>query len=147
TPCRCSTLNVGMPAAQVTPSSPHIDCRPNAVLNTCRSCAMVSLPYESTIAIVWPRPVSPPSYSGCRLYEARIACGVKQRRPTEKHCASVGGVVDVPTWVNSATVGCTATDATSAAWGSGPSADSTRVVLVADPSSHFFMRLLRGCAE
>ena len=58
-PCRCSTLKVGMPVAQVTPSSPHIDGRPNAVLNTCRSCAMVSLPNESTIAIVWPRPFRP----------------------------------------------------------------------------------------
>ena len=31
-PCTCRTLKLGMPAAQVTPSSPHIGCRPNAVL-------------------------------------------------------------------------------------------------------------------
>ena len=38
---------------------PDIDGRLNAVLNTCRSCAIVSLPYESMIAIVRPRPSLP----------------------------------------------------------------------------------------
>jgi hypothetical protein len=43
-PCRWNSLKVGMPAAQATPSSPHIGCRPKAWSKTCRSWAMVSLP-------------------------------------------------------------------------------------------------------
>src|SRR5205823_644858 len=58
-PCRCSWLKVGMPEAQVTPSSPHIPGRLKAWLKTCRSCAMVSLPYASTIAMVTPLPSKP----------------------------------------------------------------------------------------
>jgi len=96
-PCSVSSLNFGMPGAQVTPSSPHIDASPNAWLNTCRSWAIVSLPYESTIAIVRPVPFLPPAYRGSRLYDAWIACGAKQRRPVEAHCACVGGVSDFET--------------------------------------------------
>ena len=44
-----------------------------------------------------PLPSSPPAYSGSRLYEARIACGEKQRRPAEAHCACVGGVSEFET--------------------------------------------------
>ena len=110
---------------------------PNWVSNTCRSWAIVSLPYESTIAIVWPRPSSPASYSGWRLYAARMDCGEKQRRPTDAHCAWVGGTADVVNWVYSATVGWTSTSATAtAAGGSGAIADSSRVALVADPNNH-----------
>ena len=58
-PCRASRENEGMPGAQVTPSSPHIAGSPNAWLYTCRSCAIVSLPYESTIAMVMPLPSRP----------------------------------------------------------------------------------------
>src|SRR3954452_22424174 len=96
-PCSDSWLNFGMPGEHVTPSSPHIGVSPNAWLNTCRSWAIVSLPYESTIAIVRPAPFLPPTYSGSRLYDARIACGEKQRRPAEAHCACVGGVSDFET--------------------------------------------------
>ena len=71
-------------------ASPHIGCRPKAESNTCRSLAIVSDPYESTIAIVMPWPSSPLAYSGPRSYEAAIPCGVKHRRPTDWHCASVG---------------------------------------------------------
>src|SRR5215469_15017560 len=35
-----------------------------------------------------------------------MACGLKQRRPTEAHCACVGGVVDVESCCQSLTVGC-----------------------------------------
>src|SRR5437762_10877984 len=45
------------------------------------------------MTIVCPRPVTPRAYSGPTLYEFCIAAGAKQRRPTEKHCASVGGVI------------------------------------------------------
>src|SRR5947208_2547573 len=96
-PCSVSSLNFGMPGAHVTPSSPHICASPNAWLNTCRSWAIVSLPYESTIAIVRPLPSLPPAYSGNKLYDARIACGEKQRRPAEAHCACVGGVSEFET--------------------------------------------------
>src|SRR5947207_12956159 len=92
-PWSASVSKVGMPAVQVTPASPHLCCSPNAVSNTFRSLRMVSLPNESTITIVCPRPVTPRAYSGPTLYEFCIAAGAKQRRPTEKHCASVGGVV------------------------------------------------------
>jgi len=62
---------------------------------------MVSLPYESTMAMVMPVPFNPALYSGPRLYAAWMACGEKQRRFTGvafAHCACVGGVVDVLTW-------------------------------------------------
>src|SRR5262245_18080611 len=39
------------------------------------------------------------------LYAARVESGVKQRRPTELHCACVGGVSDVDTCAQSATAG------------------------------------------
>ena len=58
-PLIASSLNFGMPDVHVTPSSPHIGCSPNAWLKTCRSWAIVSLPYESTIAIVTPWPFQP----------------------------------------------------------------------------------------
>src|SRR4051794_5073423 len=91
-PWRWNCENVGMPGAHVTPSSPHIAGRPNAWSYTCRSCAMVSLPYESTTAMVMPRPSTPRSHSEARLYADAVDCGVKQRRPTDAHCAWVGGV-------------------------------------------------------
>src|SRR4051812_16026715 len=43
-PCSESSLYFGMPGWHVTPSSPHRCARPKALLNTCRSWAMVSLP-------------------------------------------------------------------------------------------------------
>ena len=43
-PAGDSSLNVGMPGVQVTPSSPHIGGSPNAWSKTCRSWAIVSLP-------------------------------------------------------------------------------------------------------
>src|SRR5438445_10352392 len=42
--------------------------------------------------MVIPCPSKPWPYSGPRLYEFCIAVGPKQRRPTEAHCAWVGGV-------------------------------------------------------
>jgi hypothetical protein len=47
----------------------------------------------------------PLAYSGVTLYDAVIDCGVKQRRPAEKHCASVGGVALLESCSNSLTVG------------------------------------------
>src|SRR5690349_18556846 len=58
-PWIASCLNHGIPGVQVTPSSPHNGAIPNAVSNTCKSCAIVSDPYESTIAIVMPLPSNP----------------------------------------------------------------------------------------
>src|SRR5919198_92689 len=81
-----------MPDVHVTPSSPHIGGRPHTWSYTWRSCAIVSLPYASTIAIVTPWPSLPAWYSGLRLYAARVLAGLKQRRLTELHCAWVGGV-------------------------------------------------------
>src|SRR6266404_3734876 len=40
------------------------------------------------------------------LYAARTVCGVKQRRPTDSHCASVGGVVPVEINCASLNIGC-----------------------------------------
>ena len=58
---------------------------------------IVSLPKLSTIAIVTPVPSKPCAYNGLTLYAARVDAGVKQRRPTEKHCPSVGGVSEAVT--------------------------------------------------
>jgi hypothetical protein len=52
----------------------------------------VSLPHESAMAIVTPWPLLPAVYSGPTLYADWIACGVKHVRPTDSHCAFVGGV-------------------------------------------------------
>jgi len=71
-PWTCTCLSVGIVGAQVTPASPHIAWRPNAVSKTWRSWAIVSLPWLSTVAIVMPRPSRPASHSGWRLYEAQI---------------------------------------------------------------------------
>ncbi len=57
----------------------------------------MSLPYESTIATVMPRPSMPRLKSGPRLYAAQKPWGVKQRRATALHWASVGGVAPVET--------------------------------------------------
>src|SRR5580765_750395 len=103
-PLIASSLNFGIPAAHVTPSSPHIGWRLNAWLNTCRSCAIVSLPYESTMAIVMPLPSQPALYSGPTLYADWIACGVKHVLPTASQSASVGVVV-LMNW-KSVTAGC-----------------------------------------
>src|SRR6266404_4920109 len=40
------------------------------------------------------------------LYAARTVCGVKQRRPTDSHWTSVGGVVPVETSCASLNIGC-----------------------------------------
>src|ERR1700747_1462300 len=58
-PCTERIVNVGMPGVQVTPASPQRWGRPNAVLKTLRSFAMVALPTESMTAIVLPLPVNP----------------------------------------------------------------------------------------
>src|SRR2546428_12747271 len=42
--------------------------------------------------MVIPCPSKPWVYRGPRLYEFRIAVGLKQRRLTDAHCAWVGGV-------------------------------------------------------
>src|SRR5256886_630081 len=55
----CRMVKVGMPGVQVTPASPQRWGRPNAVLKTFKSFAMVALPNESITAIVFPLPVNP----------------------------------------------------------------------------------------
>src|SRR5438128_10843578 len=40
-----------------------------------------------------------------------MACGEKQRRPADAHCACVGGVVLVLIWTKSLTTGCMTTPA------------------------------------
>src|SRR6266571_3428660 len=75
-----------MPGAQATPSSPHIGCRPHVWLTPC-------------------------AYRGPTLYAAWMACGEKQRRPADAHCACVGGVVLVLIWTKSLTTGCMTTAA------------------------------------
>src|SRR5690349_2260268 len=51
-----------------------------------------------------PEPSRPCWYSGFRLYAARVDVGLKHRRPTDAHCACVGGVSFVETCVKSLTV-------------------------------------------
>src|SRR3954453_16259369 len=120
-PWKENWLKVGIPGAQLTPSSPHIPGSPKAWLYTCRSWAIVSLPKLSTIAIVVPVPSRPCAYSGFTLYAARVDAGVKQRRPAELHCAWVGGVSDVTTCARSETAG-----------GRGGGATASAVVLLAE---------------
>src|SRR5215469_8226989 len=83
TPFQKTCWNVGIPAEQVTPGSPHMCGRPIWVLKLPRSEAMLGLPNESMMAMVLPCPSSPAAYRAGRLYEACIDAGVKQRRPTE----------------------------------------------------------------
>src|SRR5689334_15864979 len=51
-----------------------------------------------------PEPSRPCWYSGFKLYAARVDVGLKHRRPTDAHCACVGGVSFVETCVKSLTV-------------------------------------------
>jgi hypothetical protein len=67
------------------------------------------------IAIVMPCPVDPALYSGGRLYEFCIDVEVKQRRPTAKQFASVGGVVLPLRYWKSETAGAGAGSAAAAA--------------------------------
>src|SRR5215470_11332432 len=92
-PFQKTCWNVGIPAEQVTPGSPHMCGRPIWVLKLPRSEAILGLPNESTMAMVTPCPSLLAAYKGARLYEACIDVGVKQRRPTEKQSVSAGGVV------------------------------------------------------
>ncbi len=66
-PFQKTCWNVGMPAAQVTPGSPHMCCRPIWVSKLPRSDAMFGLPNESMMAIVMPCPWFPAEYSAGRL--------------------------------------------------------------------------------
>src|SRR5215469_4878862 len=92
-PFQKTCWNVGIPAEQVTPGSPHMCGRPIWSLKLPRSEAMLLLPNESMMAMVMPWPSSFAAYKGGRLYEACIDVAVKQRRPTEKQSDSAGGVV------------------------------------------------------
>src|SRR5947208_3036884 len=69
--------------------------------------------------MVIPCPSRPWPYSGPRLYEFCIAVALKQRRPTEAHCAWVGGVsLAVMNW-KSLTAGWKVTTEVTA-WGGPP---------------------------
>ena len=95
-PSQKTWVNVGVPAAQLAPGSPHMCGRPNWVSKLARSEAMFGLPNESIIATVTPWPWLPAAYSGERLYEFSIEAGLKQRRWTGTALAQfawVGGVM------------------------------------------------------
>src|SRR5579859_2066406 len=66
-PSQYRCWNVGVPAPQAWPGSPHMCGRPIWVSKLARSEAMFGLPNESMMAIVTPRPSSFAAYSEPRL--------------------------------------------------------------------------------
>ena len=66
-PFQYTCWNVGIPAVQVTPGSPHMCGRSIWVSKFPRSEAMLGLPNESMMAMVMPCPASFAAYSGGRL--------------------------------------------------------------------------------
>ena len=66
-PFQYTCWNVGIPAPQAAPGSPHMCGRPIWVSKLARSEAMLGLPNESMMAIVTPRPSCFAAYSGPRL--------------------------------------------------------------------------------
>src|SRR6516225_9802360 len=66
-PFQYTCWNVGIPAPQAAPGSPHMCGRLIWVSKLARSEAMLGLPNESMMAIVTPWPSSPSAYSGGRL--------------------------------------------------------------------------------